>query len=175
MEKDQKDHLFPLPPFHPDTDAEETRRSEAPPCHSRPAGSALTTPTAEDTPTTKDTPVPNTIFSPSAFPQPVLGTKSFAVSSKYFYLKMFSNRCLYSTGCCPRPEGAQPHFLLSQAAQAHWVPLPLTRSLSLTDTLRVESEAVAGVRDPLRPSSRFSLLASVSITATYPARQTGRS
>lgn len=45
--------------------------------------------------------------------------------------------------------------------------LPLTSSLSLTDTLRVESEAAADVRDPLRPSSRFSLLASVSITAAF--------
>ena len=41
----------------------------------------------------------------------------------------------------------------------------LTSSLSFTDTRRVESEAVTDARDPLRPSSRFSLLASVSITA----------
>ena len=43
----------------------------------------------------------------------------------------------------------------------------LTSSLSLTDTRRLESEAVADARDPLRPSSLFSLLASVSITAAF--------
>lgn len=48
---------------------------------------------------------------------------------------------------------------------------PLTSSLSRTDTLRVESEAGLDVRGPLTPSSRFSLLASVSITAAFSLEQ----
>ena len=42
-----------------------------------------------------------------------------------------------------------------------------TSSLSLTDTCRAQSEAVADAWDTLRPSSRFSLLASISITASF--------
>ena len=42
-----------------------------------------------------------------------------------------------------------------------------TSSLSLTDTCQAQSEAVADAWDSLRPSSRFSLLASISITASF--------
>lgn len=51
---------------------------------------------------------------------------------------------------------------------------PLTSNLSRTDTLRVESDAGLDARGPLTPSSRFSLLASVSITAASHLQHSGR-
>lgn len=113
-------------------------------------------------------------FLPSAFPQcaqyKVLGSDKQArpstLSSKYFYS---------ATGHCASQKSLQSDFILLQdRKQLTWMTSPLTSSLSLTDTLRVESEAVADVRDPLRPSSRFSLLASVSITATFPLKDRPR-
>lgn len=113
----------------------------------------------------------NTIFLLSAFLQCMHRAKSFCCKRRgIIFINILkqvflfsSNRLLHS----PKEPHARHHFVVGYKNSSLGWPLPLTSSLSLTDTRRLESEAVADARDPLRPSSRFSLLASVSITAAF--------